>query len=197
MTSESCRSALRPSPEHILYRAAISIDAPPRAMTRCGRSFQAGRDGMSSGVMLAVLRIVSGLLFLEHGLQKFVSFPPGPMAGMGLQFNSMPAYAGVIELICGLLIAIGRLLVLPRAGQFLPGQQWRRRRDPLLLHLPLSGFRGRRSPERGRGAGRQEPAAALIQIRRCVSCCNAALDFRAISCYIASLEADACASASR
>ena len=62
---------------------------------------------MNSGIMLAILRIVSGLLFFEHGLQKFVSFPPGPMAGMGLQFNSMPAYAGVIELACGLLIAIG------------------------------------------------------------------------------------------
>jgi putative oxidoreductase len=62
---------------------------------------------MNSGVMLSVLRIVSGLLFFEHGLQKFASFPAGPAAGMGLQFNSMPAYAGVIELICGFLIAIG------------------------------------------------------------------------------------------
>ena len=71
---------------------------------------------MNAGVMLAVLRIVSGLLFLEHGLQKFASFPPGPMAGMGLQFNSMPAYAGVIELVCGLLIAIG---LFTRAAAFL------------------------------------------------------------------------------
>ncbi len=29
------------------------------------------------------------------------------MAGMGLQFNSMGAYAGVVELVCGLLIVIG------------------------------------------------------------------------------------------
>ena len=29
------------------------------------------------------------------------------MAGMGRALNSMPAYAGVIELVCGLLIAIG------------------------------------------------------------------------------------------
>jgi putative oxidoreductase len=62
---------------------------------------------MNSGIMLAILRIVSGLLFFEHGLQKFASFPPGPAAGMGLQFNSMGAYAGIIELVCGLLIAIG------------------------------------------------------------------------------------------
>jgi len=71
---------------------------------------------MNSGVMLAILRIVSGLLFLEHGLQKFASFPPGPMAGMGLQFNSMGAYAGIIELVCGLLIAIG---LFTRAAAFL------------------------------------------------------------------------------
>jgi putative oxidoreductase len=62
---------------------------------------------MNAGVMLAVLRIVAGLLFLEHGLQKFVSFPPGPMAGIGLQFNSMPGYGGIFELVCGLLITIG------------------------------------------------------------------------------------------
>ena len=71
---------------------------------------------MNSGVMLAILRIVSGLLFFEHGLQKFASFPPGPAAGMGLQFNSLPAYAGVIELVCGLLIAIG---LFTRAAAFL------------------------------------------------------------------------------
>lgn len=62
---------------------------------------------MAGGNMLAILRIVSGLLFLQHGAQKFLSFPPGPMAGMGLQFNSMAAYAGVVELVCGLLIVIG------------------------------------------------------------------------------------------
>ena len=37
--------------------------------------------------MLSVLRIVSGLLFLEHGTQKFLSFPPGAAAGIGLQLN--------------------------------------------------------------------------------------------------------------
>ena len=31
----------------------------------------------------AVLRIMTGLLFFEHGLQKFVGFPPGQFAGMG------------------------------------------------------------------------------------------------------------------
>lgn len=62
---------------------------------------------MHSGTMLAILRIVSGLLFLEHGTQKFLSFPAGPMAGIGPSFANMGAYAGIVELVCGLLIVIG------------------------------------------------------------------------------------------
>lgn len=65
------------------------------------------RLSVLSPMVLGLLRIVSGLLFFEHGLQKFVSFPPGQMAGSGLGFGSAGAYAGVIELVCGFLIAIG------------------------------------------------------------------------------------------
>ena len=57
--------------------------------------------------MLSVLRIVTGLIFLEHGTQKFLAFPPGEMAGMGRGLANLGAYAGIIELLCGLLIAIG------------------------------------------------------------------------------------------
>ncbi len=56
---------------------------------------------------LAVLRIMSGLLFLAHGMQKFLGFPPGEHAGGGLAFDNPGAFAGIIELVCGLLIAIG------------------------------------------------------------------------------------------
>ncbi len=63
---------------------------------------------------LAVLRIVSGLIFLEHGTQKFLGFPPGQMAGSGLALDNPAAYAGVVELIAGLLITIG-LLTRPAA----------------------------------------------------------------------------------
>ncbi len=58
-------------------------------------------------MLLSVLRIVSGLIFLEHGTQKFLGFPPGEMAGSGLGFPNLGAYAGIIEIACGLLIAIG------------------------------------------------------------------------------------------
>ena len=55
----------------------------------------------------AILRIVTGLLFLEHGTQKFLSFPPGENAGVGWAFAHLGAYAGIIEILCGFLVAIG------------------------------------------------------------------------------------------
>ncbi len=58
-------------------------------------------------MMLGVLRIVVGLLFLEHGTQKFLSFPPGEMAGGGWTFSHPGHYAGVIELATGALVTIG------------------------------------------------------------------------------------------
>lgn len=54
-----------------------------------------------------VLRIVTGLIFLEHGTQKFLSFPPGEMAGMGWALSHPGHFAGIVELIAGALIAIG------------------------------------------------------------------------------------------
>lgn len=58
-------------------------------------------------IAVGILRIVTGLLFLEHGTQKFLSFPAGEAAGFGWTFSHPGAYAGIIELICGALIAVG------------------------------------------------------------------------------------------
>lgn len=60
-----------------------------------------------SPYVLALLRIVSGLIFLEHGTQKFLGFPAGERAWSGLALNGPGAFAGVIELVAGVLIAIG------------------------------------------------------------------------------------------
>jgi putative oxidoreductase len=60
-----------------------------------------------SPLALGVLRIMSGLLFLAHGTQKFLSFPAGERAGSGWDFSGPGAYAGLIELITGALIALG------------------------------------------------------------------------------------------
>lgn len=56
---------------------------------------------------LAALRIVSGLIFLEHGTQKFLGFPAAEGAGSGWAFDNAGAFAGVVELVAGLLITLG------------------------------------------------------------------------------------------
>jgi putative oxidoreductase len=60
--------------------------------------------------LLSVLRIVAGLLFLEHGLQKIVNFPPMPAEmAHAIPPNFMPVImaAGAIELVAGALITVG------------------------------------------------------------------------------------------
>ena len=54
-----------------------------------------------------VLRIITGLLFLAHGTQKFLGFPAGDMASTGWTFSHPGHYAGVVELIAGLLVTLG------------------------------------------------------------------------------------------
>ena len=56
--------------------------------------------------LLSVLRIVTGLVFMEHGTGKLLGFPPG------LPFiDKMPAgllyFTGTMELVGGLLITLG------------------------------------------------------------------------------------------
>jgi putative oxidoreductase len=55
--------------------------------------------------MLSVLRIVTGLLFLEHGTQKLLGFPLSPNPGPAL--FSLIGVQGILELAGGFLILIG------------------------------------------------------------------------------------------
>jgi putative oxidoreductase len=55
--------------------------------------------------MLSVLRIMTGLLFLEHGTQKLLGFPPSDHAAPALL--SLIGVQGALELIGGFLILIG------------------------------------------------------------------------------------------
>jgi len=55
--------------------------------------------------MLSVLRIMTGLLFLEHGTQKLLNFPPRANSGPALL--SLLGLQGLIELVGGILIVIG------------------------------------------------------------------------------------------
>lgn len=67
---------------------------------------------------LSILRIVAGLLFLEHGTSKFFALPvpfPGPSP-----LPTMLMAAGTIELVAGALIALGlftRIAALFASGE--------------------------------------------------------------------------------
>lgn len=54
--------------------------------------------------LLAVLRIITALLFLEHGMMKLFHFPAPQMPG---PLPTLLMVAAVIELVAGVLIAIG------------------------------------------------------------------------------------------
>jgi putative oxidoreductase len=56
--------------------------------------------------MLSVLRIVTALLFLQHGLAKLLHFPHVAMFDQ-LQLLSLIGLAGVIELIGSILLLLG------------------------------------------------------------------------------------------
>ena len=52
----------------------------------------------------ALLRIVSGFLFMLHGTQKLFGFPPSPVP---IPSEAFVMFAGGLELVFGLLIMIG------------------------------------------------------------------------------------------
>ena len=69
--------------------------------------------------LLALLRIVSALLFLEHGTAKLFAFPVA-QPGAPDPLPTMLLAAAVIELVAGVLIALGlftRLAAFVAAGE--------------------------------------------------------------------------------
>ena len=81
--------------------------------------------------LLAILRIVVGLLFLEHGLSKFLAFPvPFPVHPL----PPLLVAAGVVECVAGVLITIGlftRIAAFLASGEMAIGY-W-------IMHFP-QGF---------------------------------------------------------
>ena len=57
----------------------------------------------------ALLRIVSGLMFMLHGTQKILGWPPGQKPGTMPPFSWPAGIAGLIEIVCGALIVVGLL----------------------------------------------------------------------------------------
>ena len=69
--------------------------------------------------LLAILRIVTGLLFLEHALIKLIGFPPGGKPGLP-DVGSFLWIAGIIELVTSVLVTLGlftRLAAFIAAGE--------------------------------------------------------------------------------
>ncbi len=62
-----------------------------------------GSSSRLAEIGFLALRVMSGLLFAEHGLQKVF----GLIGGTRMSLGSEPGVAGVIELTAGLLIALG------------------------------------------------------------------------------------------
>ena len=112
--------------------------------------------------LLSVLRIMTGLLILQHGTAKYLGFPVSPMN------NASPATmggaAGIFELAGGILIVLG-LFTRPVAfilsgmtavayfyahaprGFYPTDQRWGVG-GSVLLRVPLSGRGRRRTVER-------------------------------------------------
>ncbi|MGH6920971.1 MAG: DoxX family protein [Geminicoccaceae bacterium] len=55
--------------------------------------------------LLSVLRIVAALIFMEHGTQKLLGFPPSE--GAGPQLFSLMGLAGTLETAGGALLLLG------------------------------------------------------------------------------------------
>ena len=84
--------------------------------------------------LLAALRIVSALLFLEHGLVKVIGFPPGAAPGQQALL-SLFGIAGLIEMVGGVLLLIGlftRPVAFLLAGEMAIGY--------FMVHAPQGFF---------------------------------------------------------
>ena len=57
--------------------------------------------------MLSILRMMVGLLYMEHGLAKILGFPLQPNHAPYALFTLNPGLQGLLELVGGLLLAAG------------------------------------------------------------------------------------------
>ena len=83
--------------------------------------------------LLSVIRIIAGLMFMQHGLTKYFGFPV--MSPAGFQVASMAGAAGIIEIVAGALIAAGlfaRLAAFLASGEMAIGY--------FMYHFPKGFF---------------------------------------------------------
>ena len=84
--------------------------------------------------LLSVLRIMTGLLFMEHGTSKLLHFPP-PGAEMPAELPPLIMVAGILELVGGALVAAGlftRIVAFVLSGEMAAAY--------FMAHAPQSFF---------------------------------------------------------
>ena len=91
-------------------------------------------ENRAAPVLLAALRVVSGLLFLAHGLVKVAGFPAGAQPGQQALL-SLFGIGGLIEVVAGALLVVG---FLTRPAAFIASGQmaiayW-------MFHAPASVY---------------------------------------------------------
>ena len=72
-------------------------------------------------VALAVLRIVTALIFLEHGSQKLFGFPAAQPSGLPPALSFF-WFGGILEFFGGLLVLVG---LFTRCAAFVLAGKWR------------------------------------------------------------------------
>jgi putative oxidoreductase len=82
----------------------VAVDARRFAARTRGEAFVSPQ--YFSPYLLSVLRVMTGLLFLQHPSAKFFKFPHVPMFD-NLQLFSLIGVAGMIELVGGVLLVLG------------------------------------------------------------------------------------------
>ena len=120
--------------------------------------------------LLSILRIVAGVLFLEHGTQKLFGFPVRMGGGSAPALFTLFWFAAILEIVGGAMIILGlftRPVAFILSGQMafayfiahapkspFPALNGGGRVHSVLLPLPLPRRRGRRSVEPRRAAPR-------------------------------------------
>ena len=57
--------------------------------------------------VLSIVRVVSALIFMAHGTQKLLGFPPSPPGRPAVELFSLYGFAGALEIVGGILLALG------------------------------------------------------------------------------------------
>ena len=88
-----------------------------------------------SGNLRVALRVMTGLLFLEHGLTKLAHFPATEYFPAGQPLPTLMLIAGILELVGGVLFTIGaftRVTAFVLAGMMAAAY--------FMAHMPSSFF---------------------------------------------------------